>query len=128
MIEITDVTVPLKNPVPGAWIQLTDSSLPPVYVPHEPQFKKDEKTGKDKIVGYAPGAHIKRLLNEGAMYANVPSSIVVEQPTASEREAALQDELERMKAAHEQAMQELAEIRAKMASDPGVPNAARKAR
>lgn len=126
MMQVEE-SIPLNKPVPGAWIQLADSSLPPVYVPFEPQVRKDEKSGKDVVVGHAPGAHIKRLLSEGAMYANVQAPAPVAQQ-ASDRETALSAELERTKAAHEQLMRELAEIRAKMSGDAGVPNKAVKTR
>ncbi len=115
-------SVPLTNPVPGAWIQLADRDMPPVYVPFEPQTRKHETTGKDEVIGHAPGAHIKRLLSEGAMYATGPAGSipVAAHPSAEE---ALRTELEQTKAAHERLLEELAELRAKIASDPGVPNA-----
>ena len=118
---------PLKNPVPGAWIQLPDKDIPPVYVPFEAQYRKNEVTGKEVVVGHGPGAHIKRLLSEGAMYTNAPGMPAPEQtPELAATEAQLRAELEQAKAEREQFMKELMEIRAKMEADQGVPNAAKR--
>lgn len=118
--------VPLTNPVPGAWLQLPNG-MPPVYVPFEPQYRKNEATGKDEVIGHAPGAHIKRLLSDGAMYANMPSDSVPA-PVSSETEAALREQLAQMKQAQDALMEELAALREKMAGDPHVPNAAKRSR
>lgn len=115
-------SVPLTNPVPGAWIQLPDRDIPPVYVPYEPQYRKNEQTGKDELVGHAPGAHIKRLLGDGAMYANMPTGAIPAAP-ASDEVADLRQALAQAQEARDRMMEELQELRAKMASDPGVPNA-----
>src|SRR5690348_10901206 len=120
---------PLTNPVPGAWIQLSDRSIPPVYVPFEPILRKNEATGKDEVTGHGPGAHIKRLLGEGAMYTNDPAGIVpLENAELASTEAALRVELEQSKAIQEAMMAELKELREKMASDPNIPNTSKKPR
>lgn len=117
---------PLTNAVPGAWIQLPDTDIPPVYVPFEPQYRKNEATGKDIIVGHAPGAHIKRLLSEGAMYASGPDGIV---PIAAAPDVDdLRTALEEAQNDRDRVMTELAELRAKMAGDTNIPNAPKRAR
>lgn len=86
--------------------------------------RKDERTGKDVVDGYAPGAHIKRLLSEGAMYTSGPSGVIPEQNAElANTEMALRAELDQMKAEREQFMRELQELRAKMEADQGLPNA-----
>lgn len=123
------VSVPLTNPVPGAWLQPADGSIPPVYVPFEAQYRKNERTRKDEIVGHAPGAHIKRLLGEGAMYASGPDGIAPAQSVGDASvEADLRAQLEQMKQSQDQLMEELASLRTKMAGDPNVPNAPKRAR
>lgn len=128
MTQVADqpASVPLTKPVPGAWLQLPDSDMPPVYVPYEPQYRKNEATGKDIIVGHAPGAHIKRLLGEGAMYASGPGGIapVAAAPDVDDLRAAL----EQAQTDRDRIMTELAELRAKMAGDTNVPNAPKRAR
>jgi len=119
---------PLRNEVPGAWIQLADTGLPPVYVPFEPIYRKNEHTGKDEIVGHGPGAHIKRLLGEGAMYANMPSAVPAPAPVPSATEAELREKLAQMEAQREQDMAELMALREKMANDVHVPNATKRTR
>lgn len=118
---------PLTNPVPGSWIRLPNG-MPAVYVPHEPQYRKNEQTNRDELVGYIPGAHIKRLLSEGAMYAESPGAAPVQATGESSMEASLRAELEQSKQAQEALMEELQSLREKMASDPHVPNAAKRAR
>lgn len=116
--------LPLTNPVPGAWLQLADRSIPPVYVPFEPITRKNEQTNKDEVTGYGPGAHCKRLLSEGAMYTAAPGqpgNTPIEQLVSTEQ--ALRAQLEQAEAAREAMEQQLMELRAKMAADPGVPNA-----
>jgi hypothetical protein len=128
-VEERLVPAPLTNPVPGAWIQLPDRNIPPVYVPLEPQHMKDERTGKTEVVGHVPGAHIKRLLSEGAMYSNGPVGLAPQQNVElASTEAALRAELDQMKAEREHFMKEMIELRAKMEADQGVPNATKKAR
>ncbi len=117
---------PLTNPVPGAWLQLANPAIPPVYVPFEPITRKNEQTGKEEITGYGPGAHIKRLLSEGAMYTAAPGqpgNTPVEQMASTEH--ALRAQLEQAEAAREAMEQELMELRAKLASDGNVPNASK---
>lgn len=118
----------LNNPVPGAWIQLADRDLPPVYVPFEAQYRKNEATGKDELIGHAPGAHIKRLLSEGAMYANMPSATTAPLPAPSATEADLRAQLAAAEMERERYMAELKELREKMASDPHVPNSPKRTR
>lgn len=115
---------PLTNPVPGAWIQLSDRDIPPVYVPFEPQYRKNER-GKDELTGYAPGAHIHRLLTEGATYANVPGSAVpvVQASGPSTAEMELREQLAQAQEAQDQMFKELAELREHMSKDQNVPNA-----
>ena|SRR5712692_2525914 len=120
--------VPLTNPVPGAWIQLPDRDIPPVYVPYEPLYRKNEATGKDMVVGHAPGAHIKRLLTDGAMYTNGPGLAPAQSPGLIATEAALRAELAQTKADREHFMEELMILRKQMADNPNVPNAAKKTR
>jgi len=128
-VEERPAPAPLTKPVPGAWIQLPDRSIPPVYVPFEPQYMKNERTGKDEIAGYVPGAHIKRLLSEDAMYSNGPVGVVPDQNVElASTEAALRAELDQTKAERENFMHELQELRAKMEADQGVPNTAKKTR
>jgi hypothetical protein len=120
------VANPLRKPVPGAWMR--SNGVPsPVYVPFEPMTRKNEHTGKDEITGYAPGAHIKRLLTEGWMYTNGPDSVIPDQsPELANTEAALRAELDQAKAERDQFMREMQELRAKLASDAGVPNASKR--
>lgn len=100
-----------------------------MYVPFEPRYRKDERTGKDVVDGYAPGAHIQRLLTEGGMYTNGPAGVIPEQNAElASTEAALRAELDQAKAEREQFIRELQELRAKMEADAGLPNAAKRAR
>lgn len=93
-------------------------------MPYEPITHKDERSSKDIIDGYAPGAHIQRLLSEGGMYTNGPEFIIPEQNAElAHTEAALRAELDQMKAEREHFMRELQELRAKMEDDAGLPNA-----
>jgi hypothetical protein len=126
-VEERTASVPLTNQVPGAWIQLADPSIPPVYVPYEPVHRKNEVTGKDEVVGHAPGAHIMRLLSEKAMYTNGPAGMAqTPAPEMASTEAALRARLEQAETERERFMKELQEIRAKMEGDQGLPNAAKK--
>lgn len=98
-----------------------------MYVPYEAITRKDERTGKEVVDGYGPGAHIKRLLSEGAMYTNGPQGVIPEQNVElAHTEAALRAELDQMKAEREQFMRELQELKEKMAADQGLPNAAKR--
>jgi len=124
-VEERPASTPLTKPVPGAWMQRSD--LAPVYVPFEPQYRKNEQTGKDVLVGHAPGAHIKRLLSEDWMYTNAPGAAVAEpSPEVASTESALRAELEQAKREREEFFAELKALRDKLASDVGVPNAAKK--
>lgn len=119
---------PLTDPVPGAWIQLGDSGIPPVYVPYE-RVLRDEQDAS--TAHYVPGAHIKRLLSEGAMYTNGPLGGAPGQQAASDlaaTEAALRAQLIQAEAERETMKRELEELRTKMAQDSGVPNAAKRSR
>lgn len=79
--------------------------------------------------GYAPGAHIQRLLSEGGMYTNGPQGVIPEQHVElAHTEAALRAELDQKNAQIEAMMSELREIREKMAVDQTIPNAAKKTR
>lgn len=79
--------------------------------------------------GYAPGAHIQRLLSEGGMYTNGPEFVVPEQNVElAHTEAALRAELDQKNAQIDAMMAELREIREKMAVDQTIPNAAKKTR
>ena len=120
MTQVADA--PLTNPVPGSWIRLPNG-MPAVYVPHEAQYRKNAQTNRDELVGYIPGAHIKRLLSEGAMYAEAPGAAPMQTTGESSVEAALRAELEQTKQAQEALMEELAALREKMAADTNVPNA-----
>lgn len=92
-------------------------------------MRKDERTGKDVVDGYTPGAHIQRLLTEGGMYTNGPEFVVPEQNTElAATEMALRAELDQANAMQEAMMAELQALREKIANDPGVPNAAKKTR
>jgi hypothetical protein len=118
--------VPLTDPVPGAWIQLPDRRIPPVYVPYEPIFKHNAD-GRDEVVGHAPGTHIKRLLQDGAMYTNGPTGMVpTPAPELASTEAALRARLDQAEAEREQFMKELQELRAKMEADQALPNVGKK--
>lgn len=100
-----------------------------MYVPYEPRYRKDERTQKDVIDGYAPGAHIQRLLTEGGMYTNGPTGVIPEQNVElAHTEAALRSELDQKNAQIEAMMAELREIRTKMDHDAGLPNAQKKTR
>lgn len=125
--EERPAVAPLTNPVPGAWLQSSDNSMPPVYVPFEPQYRKSERTNKDELTGHTPGAHIVRLLGEGWMYTNGPTGAA--QAPAQElasTEAALRAELEQAKADRERLFEELKELREKIAADPHVPGASKR--
>jgi hypothetical protein len=96
-------------------------------VPFEAVTRKNERTGKDEVVGHGPGAHIQRLLTEGGMYTSGPAGIVPEQNVElASTEAALRAELDQKNAQFEAMMAELKELREKMTSDSGVPNAPKK--
>lgn len=96
-------------------------------MPYEAITHKDERSSKDVVDGYAPGAHIKRLLSEGAMYTNGPQGVIPEQNAElANTEMALRAELDQMKVEREQFMRELQELRAKMEADQGIPNAAKR--
>ena len=98
-----------------------------MYVPYEAITRKDERTGKEVVDGYGPGAHIKRLLSEGAMYTNGPQGVIPEQNVElAHTEAALRAELDQKNAQIEAMMAELREIREKMAVDQTLPNAAKR--
>ena len=87
-----------------------------MYVPFEPMTRKEERTGRDVVEGYAPGAHIKRLLSEGAMYTSGPQGVIPEQNAElTNTEMALRVE-------NEQFARELQELRAKMENDQSIPN------
>lgn len=110
-------------------MQPADRSLEPVYVPYEPRYRKDERTGKDVLEGHGPGAHIQRLHSEGWMYTSGPSGVVPEQQHVEQlahTEAALRAELDQKNAQIEAMMAELREIREKMAVDQTIPNAAKR--
>lgn len=125
--ELPPVPSPLTKPVPGAWMQPIDRSLGPVYVPYEPYTRKDERTGKDVVDGYAPGAHIQRLLNERWMYTSGPEAIIPEQNVElAAAENALRSELDQKNAQIEAMMAELKSIREKLANDTVMPNAAKR--
>lgn len=110
-------------------MQPIDGSLDPVYVPYEAQYRKDERTGKDIVVGYGPGAHIQRLLSEKWMHTNGPASLVPEQNVElAATEMALRAELDQANARQEAMMAELKELREKMAGDAGIPNTQKKTR
>lgn len=90
-------------------------------------MRKDERTGKDVVDGYAPGAHIQRLLTEGGMYTSGPEAVIPEQNVElAATENALRAELDQKNAQIEAMMAELKAIREKMANDPGVPHAAKR--
>lgn len=96
-------------------------------MPYEAITHKDERSSKDVVDGYAPGAHIKRLLGEGAMYTNGPTGVIPEQNVElAHTEATLRAELDQKNAQIEAMMAELREIREKMAVDQTVPNAAKR--
>lgn len=111
-------SVPLTDPVPGAWIQLADLSIPPVYVPYEAQVTKNEHTGREEVTGYAAGAHIKRLMSDGAMPTNGPDGIRMQ--TSAETD--LQVQLAASEDARRAMELELAALREKLSSDTAVPN------
>lgn len=122
-VEEIPAPSPLTKPVPGAWMQPIDGSLDPVYVPYEAITVKNERTGKEMVTGYGPGAHIQRLLSEKWMYTNGPEAAVPEQNVElAATEMALRAELDQSKAMQEAMMAELKELREKMAADPGIPN------
>ena len=124
---IPAVGIPLTNPVPGAWMQLADTSLAPVYVPFDEAIDPQTKKPNGHFI---PGAHIMRILSEGGMYTSDPLGTVRSAPNADVQstEAALRAQLEQANAERERMMEELAEIRARMEEDKGVPHAAKRSR
>lgn len=108
--------MPLANAVPGAWMAPPWEG-PAVYVPHErveERFKDGE--GRERTrVRYEQNTHIKRLVSEGWMPASGP--------TTGQASVNQVDEVARLKEINEQIMAELAELRAKLSTDPNTPNA-----
>ena len=130
MTEVAEQSksVPLTDPVPGAWLRLPDKRIPAVYVPYEPVYSKNVD-GRDEIVGHAPGTHIKRLLTDGAQYTNGPTGMVpTPAPELASTEAALRARLDQAEAEREQFLKELQELRKKMDDDQALPNQGKKTR
>lgn len=99
---------PLTKPVPGAW--MAKAGMGAVYVPFEKIIVHDEKSGKDVVTGHEPGAHTKRLLLEGWMYVQGPDAPAIAAIPVDEEKAAMQARIDQL-------MAEMAELRAKSATD-----------